>query len=152
MHPMIEQKQETTHAIYDDGGRDIPSELARRLFAAIDANDLDGFDPFIHPDYTFHLADQPPMDWNGNTFFTAQMFAAIPDLTHRIESIVSDGTRVAVRITASGTHAGELFGLPPTGRRVAVASMAMLRVRNDQIIEYRLLFDRYGLLRQLGAV
>jgi predicted ester cyclase len=42
------------------------------------------------------------------------------DTRYEIDDIIAEGDRVAVRITVSGTHTGELRGIPPTGKRVSV--------------------------------
>jgi predicted ester cyclase len=42
------------------------------------------------------------------------------DTRYEIDDIIAEGDRVAVRMTVSGTHTGELRGIPPTGKRFSV--------------------------------
>jgi steroid delta-isomerase-like uncharacterized protein len=74
---------------------------------------------------------------------------AFPDFTNRIEEIVSEGERSFARLTYRGTHRGELFGIPPTGRRVEYAGAALFHFRGGRIAEVWVLGDVYGLLQQL---
>ena len=77
--------------------------------------------------------------------------AAFPDLRLEIDELVAAGDRVAARWTLRGTHHGAFLGLPPTGRRVAVAGTELYRLAGGQIIERSAVVDIPGLLRQLGA-
>jgi len=50
----------------------------------------------------------------------------------------------------TGTHEGEYFGIPGTGRRVTYVSHEIYRVEDDLIAEEWICSDTAGLLRQLG--
>ena len=77
--------------------------------------------------------------------------AAFPDLAIAIEGLVAEGDTVAVRSTLCGTHRGAFLGVPATGRRVAVAGMALYRLAGGRIIERWAVLDTLGLLHQLDA-
>jgi predicted ester cyclase len=77
--------------------------------------------------------------------------AAFPDLTVRIDELVAEADKVAVATTMAGTHLGELLGREPTGRRVSVTGVDMVRIRDGVIVEHRGLTDMVGLWRQLEA-
>jgi predicted ester cyclase len=60
---------------------------------------------------------------------------------------------VAARFTLRGTHQGAFSGVPPTSRAIAVSSFVILTVDDGgQVVHLRGLFDRFGLLEQLGAL
>src|SRR5947209_16752283 len=46
---------------------------------------------------------------------------AFPDLTSIVHDQIAEGDRVVTRKTLSGTHGGDLWGIPPTGRHVDFA-------------------------------
>ena len=52
----------------------------------------------------------------------------------------------------SDTHDGAFFGIPPTGRRLAVRQAHMLRLHDGLIREHWAVRDDLGVLVQLGAV
>lgn len=84
--------------------------------------------------------------------FLRNMRSAFPDTHIRVEdTIVHDGKAV-VRVVFEGTHLGEGIGLPPTGRRVVVAGIIIVRVAGTQIVESWNSWDQLGMLRQLGAI
>ena len=74
-------------------------------------------------------------------------YLAIEDGTE----VVAEGDRAAVATTIEGTHEGELLGMAPTGRRVSVTGIDLVRVADGRIVEHRGLTDTVGLLRQLGG-
>jgi steroid delta-isomerase-like uncharacterized protein len=47
--------------------------------------------------------------------FVAVYRNAFPDLHFELEDVIAEGNRVAVRWTSTGTHLGELMGIPPNG-------------------------------------
>jgi predicted ester cyclase len=57
-----------------------------------------------------------------------------------------------MRWTGSGTHTGELFGIPPTHRKVRVDGIWMLRVVDGKVAESWNCWDTLGMLQQLGVV
>jgi len=69
-----------------------------------------------------------------------------------IEEMFSAGDRVVVRWTGSGTHVGDMNGIPPTGRAVEVGAVSVHRMADGRIAETHEVWDALGLLQQLGAV
>jgi predicted ester cyclase len=45
---------------------------------------------------------------------------AFPDLHMHADEVLVSGDKTVTRVTATGTHRGELMGMPPTGKRVVV--------------------------------
>ena len=72
-----------------------------------------------------------------------------PDFHNRVEELIAEGDRVVARLTYTGTHAGELLGIAPTGHRVNYAGVALFRIASGQIAEGWVLGDLYGLSGQL---
>jgi len=77
--------------------------------------------------------------------------AALPDRVDVIEQVIADGDRVGLLFRVTGTHTGNFFGIPPTGKRVDVYEVALLRIVNGQMVEGWFMMDEAELLRQLGA-
>jgi steroid delta-isomerase-like uncharacterized protein len=127
-------------------------ELVRRLHAALlDSRDPDVADEFFAAGFVSHNNPPgfPPGVEGVKRFFT--MFRdAFPDASVVIDEMVIDGDRVAVATTLTGTHRGELMGVAPTGRRVSVTGIDIVRVSDGRIVEHRGLTDMVGLMRQLS--
>ena len=74
---------------------------------------------------------------------------AFPDFHNRIEDVVSEGDRSFARLTYTGTHRGEVFGIAPTGRRIEYAGAALFSFREDRIASAWVLGDIHRLIGQL---
>jgi predicted ester cyclase len=75
---------------------------------------------------------------------------AFPDFHNRIEELIAEGDRVVARLTYTGTHHGELFGIEATGRRVTYAGVAIFCISDGAVVEGWVLGDTGALMRQLA--
>jgi predicted ester cyclase len=76
---------------------------------------------------------------------------AFPDRVDIIERVIAEGDRVGLLFRLSATHTGNLFGIAPTGKKVDVYEVALLRIVNGQMVEGWFMMDEAELLRQLGV-
>jgi steroid delta-isomerase-like uncharacterized protein len=84
--------------------------------------------------------------------FVANIRGALPDAHISIDDILEDGDRIAVRVTLQGTHTGPGLGVPPTGRKVSIQGIIIMRLVDGLIREGWNSYDQLGLLRQIGAL
>jgi predicted ester cyclase len=76
---------------------------------------------------------------------------AFPDRVDVIEHVVAEGDTVGLLFRLNATHEGNLFGIPPTKKKIDVYEVALLRIVNGQMVEGWFMMDEAELLRQLGA-
>jgi steroid delta-isomerase-like uncharacterized protein len=115
--------------------------------------DMTAFAAFLSPE----LIDHSPMPGTspgaeGVRQTLAMLWSALPDMRVEIHQQIAEGDSVATRKSFVGTHQGELFGVPPTGREVHLDLIDVVRVEGGQIVEHWNIVDSYGLLQQLGAL
>ena len=129
-----------------------PRELIERLHEELfSTGDLAAIDHFFAPDVLSH--DMPPgfpQGIEGVRLFFSAFREGMPDVRVRIDEIVVEDDRAAVATMIEGTHTGALMGIEPTGRRISVRGIDMVRVAHGRIVEHRGLTDTVGLLRQLS--
>jgi steroid delta-isomerase-like uncharacterized protein len=77
---------------------------------------------------------------------------AFPDIHWVIEEIVAEEDKVFSRFTWHGTHRGEFFGVPATGKQITVKGMVVDRVVAGKMAESRILMNTLGMVRQLGFI
>jgi steroid delta-isomerase-like uncharacterized protein len=78
--------------------------------------------------------------------------SAFPDLRVIVEEQVAQGDTVVTRWTTEGTHRGELWGIPPTGRPFVITGITIDRFVEDRIAESKESWDALGMLQQLGIL
>jgi predicted ester cyclase len=76
---------------------------------------------------------------------------AFPDRTDVIETMIAEGDRVGMIFRVSGTHQGNFYGIPPTGKKFEFLEMAMFRLADGKVTESWFMADEAGLVRQLGG-
>jgi predicted ester cyclase len=57
-----------------------------------------------------------------------------------------------MRFKVAGTHGGKLYGLPPTGRRVEVPEIGIMRFTDGKWKDAFYFADELGLMLQLDAL
>jgi steroid delta-isomerase-like uncharacterized protein len=127
-------------------------ELVRAGFVALNAGDLDACVELASPDLIINLAELPePLHGRDTWREGAAMFRrAFPDLHAEIEDIFASADRVAVRLRMRGTHAGDFFGVPATGRATSYVSHEFYRVAGGRIAEEWICSDMASLHRQIS--
>jgi predicted ester cyclase len=88
---------------------------------------------------------------DGFRAYRDKVRAAFPDFQNEVNEVVANGDRAAVRLRCTGRHDGELFGIAPTGLRVAYDAAAFLRARDKQLCAAWVLGDVEHLKSQLGT-
>ena len=79
-------------------------------------------------------------------------FTAFPDLRVTADELLGEGSQAVCRYTWHGTHQGDFFGVPATGKRVGVSGISIYRGAGGRIAEEWWLEDLLGLMQQLGVV
>ncbi len=128
-------------------------DVIRRLLADVDRGDLDVVERYYAPSYVDHTPSPvrglaPGREGARRAF--ALFRQALPDTRHTIEDLIAEGDRVVARISARGTHTGEIFGQPPTGRVVTLSGIVIYRILEGRIAE-RWAERGLGVLDQLGV-
>ena len=56
------------------------------------------------------------------------------------------------RFDAEGTHNGEFFGVPATGKPVKISGINIMRIADGKIAEHWVQYDIMGMMQQIGAI
>jgi steroid delta-isomerase-like uncharacterized protein len=128
--------------------------IVRRFWGVWEEGNIDLVDELLAPDYINHTPASPdqPTGPEGVKGVVAMFRSAIPDLRVVIEDMIAEGDKVVVRYTLEGTHEGELFGVPPTGQRLSIKSIAVERVSDGKIREHWRVTDSLDMMQQLGVI
>jgi steroid delta-isomerase-like uncharacterized protein len=115
---------------------------------------VDLVDELVAEDFVDHV-DIPVEPSGGRERYRASVEAihvAFPDYHEQIEFVVVDADRAVSYVTLTGTHEGELFGVPPTGMRVEYHSIGILRFEDGRAVERWGIGDSMTMMGQLGLL
>jgi predicted ester cyclase len=123
------------------------------LYDALNRHDLDGFCEVMTPDCVDHGDPGGTVGRSAMRQHIGAFLSAFPDLHTSLDQVIvdSDGETVGSRTTTTGTHTGELMGIPPTGRQIRVPAVDMARLSGGLIAERWGGLDTFSLLQQLGV-
>ena len=93
-----------------------------------------------------------PADREGIKIVTAMFRRAFPDSYFTVEDMIAEADKVATRKTFHGTHEGEFMDIPPSGLRVTMGLIDVVRITDGQVMEHWSVGDNLGMMRQLGVI
>lgn len=127
--------------------------LVRRFYTEVNRRNLDAIEEIVTRDMIDHDAGPgEPQGAKGVRQTYEMLLKAFPDLQIRIDFVIAEGDMVVARWTNSGTHTGDFFGFPASGKKYSFTGTGTYRIKSNKIVEHWLNYDQMGLMQQLGAI
>jgi predicted ester cyclase len=111
--------------------------------AAMEAGDSDAVFEFWSDDFVSHVTERVSPERVGSDVrgdeqeWWGQARAAFPDMTFTVNLLVEQDDIVVSNWTVKGTHTGAAFyDVAPSGNAVEINGIAILRMRDGQIVEH----------------
>jgi steroid delta-isomerase-like uncharacterized protein len=126
----------------------------RSTYERINAGDISGFGGLVADDFVEH-EELPglPATKDGMLEYFGLLLSAFPDMRMDVEDLLADGDKTVARVRATATHDGEFMGVPPTGKRVEIQLIDIMRFDGDGLVcEHWGVADMLSLMQQLGVV
>ena len=83
--------------------------------------------------------------------FARNMRNAFPDFHIKIEDMLAEGDKVAVRFQVTGTHKGDGLGFPATGNKIDLTGITIIQFAAGKLVHGWNNWDQLGMLRQLNV-
>jgi steroid delta-isomerase-like uncharacterized protein len=130
--------------------------LIKRFYTeVIEGGNLALIDELSTNDFVDHeegLPGQPPGK-EGVRFFVNAIRSAFPDIRAKtIEPYLTDGDMEACHVILTGTHGGEMAGVPATGKTVEFGGTDIIRIVDGKVAEHWGTTDNMRLMQQIGAI
>jgi predicted ester cyclase len=127
--------------------------LVQRMFDEIvNRGEVDVADEVFASDFLDH---GPMGDMRGVEAFKEVVRvwrAAVPDVRCTVENWFEVGDMAAWNVRVSGTHTGEMMGIPPTGRHFEYVSPNIGRFAGGRAVEHWADQGMFQFLTQIGAL
>ena len=132
-------------------------EAFERGTKTFNAHDIHGFAEVLADDVVFEAPGGLRGEGKAACIeFYGGWFGAFPDSHVDVHCLHIAGDVAVEEGTFTGTHKGILKSpmgdVPPTGRLVRIAYIQVLRFRNGKHVSFKLIFDRFAMLEQLGLI
>jgi steroid delta-isomerase-like uncharacterized protein len=130
-------------------------DTVRAMVEAINNRDFDALDAVVAEDVQRHSAATPGVQVTSLEEFKQFLrsdLAAVPDAQQTIDVIFGTESMVAVRAIYSGTQTGPMGPFSPSGQKLELPFIGLLRVENGKIVEIWVEWDNLGALVQLGHI
>ncbi len=126
----------------------------RSAYERICAGDIAGFGELVADDFIEHEGGPglPPTK-EGTLEFFRILLAAFPDMRMKVEDLIASEDKTVARVKVTATHQGEFMGVAPTGARVEIQLIDIMRFDDAGLVcEHWGVTDMLSLMQQLGVV
>jgi steroid delta-isomerase-like uncharacterized protein len=114
--------------------------------------DFAAVDELMTDDFVSHTSGPGASGKDGMKQAITRVSAGLSDASMKIEDVIAEDDRVAVRLTGHAVQTGEFMGMPPSGKAYTIGEIHIFRVRDGKVAEHWHQADFLGMLRQLGMM
>ena len=116
---------------------------------------LETIEKFLDPGFVLYDPTAPGGEirgFDGFKLYVTTFRSAFPDLRFKIDDVMVEGDKVAIRWTATGTHKGEFMGIKPTGKFGTVTGITYSKYIEDKVLESYVSKDDLRMFQLIGVV
>lgn len=128
-------------------------DIMRKFEQMINTADASLAEELVAADAPFYTPASPNPLYGGKGYLSVVhwMRQGFSDVQWKLEEMVADADKVAVRWTLTGTHDGEFLGQPATGTKISTSVMNFYYINKDGKITNDIAAEgMIGILRPLG--
>ena len=114
--------------------------------------DLDGYFELYDETIKLHGFGPAPLSKDEARGMYAGLHEALDHPKLEIHEVIEEGDALSARFTMTGTHVGELNGVPGTGRPVSQDGITHLHFTDGRCVERWSIADFLSVLVQIGAM
>lgn len=128
--------------------------VRRGIEECLNKGNLAVADELFSADFVFHTPAQPEPFRGPAGFkqYVGTIRSAFPDIHFTVHDLFSEGDRVGARWSATLTHRGEFFGIPPTGNPAVLTGIHVYRIAGGRIAEEWQELSALRLMQDLGVL
>lgn len=124
-------------------------ETVRKMLGAFNDQDVDSYLSYFAEDVDVLWPDGATPDLEGIREDFAEILSFSSDRKFNLERTTCEGDRVVAEWTATGTHTGEMAGMPPTGRKLSFPMAHVFDFEEGKVKKWRVYFNYQTLFQQL---
>jgi len=123
-------------------------QLVSKFIELMTAKQSEKFGEIISQDYKQHnpMVKQGLVGLQEGSKWFESIF---PDISAKIDAVVVEDDMIVARITWTGTHKGELFGIPASNVKATWTGTDWWRIENGKLAEHWDVVDWSSLMQQI---
>ena len=130
---------------------DANKAVVREYYRALDAHDSEALMAVLHDDLNWNMIGVGELTTESILPVVQGFGTAFPDMKHTLDEQTSEGNTVTTPLTFTGTHKGDLMGIPASGKSVEFRGINVHQITDGKIIGGESIIDMMGLMQQIGA-
>ena len=103
-------------------------------------------------DVVMHASPSDVIGIDSARTYYANFLTGFSNIQFTIEDVFGQGDKLVKHWRFKGTHTGNFFGIPPTGKVVDIDGTTLVRMSDGKIAEEKDFYDNYEFLNQLGLI
>jgi steroid delta-isomerase-like uncharacterized protein len=103
-------------------------------------------------DVTVYSGGQAVRGVDSVKLYYGNFLTGFTNIQFTINDIFGQGDKLVKYWTFKGTHTGDFFGIPATGKTVSLDGTTLVRMVNGKITEERDFYDNMDFMQQLGLL
>ncbi|MFZ1311475.1 MAG: ester cyclase [Chitinophagaceae bacterium] len=103
-------------------------------------------------DVVMHASPSDIVGIDSARAYYANFITGFSNIQFTIKDIFGQGEKLVKHWNFKGTHSGNFFGIPATGKSVSLDGTTLVRMSNGKIAEERDFFDNMDFMTQLGLI
>ena len=114
---------------------------------------LDMFnDSYFTQDVVMHASPTDVIGIDNAREYYANFLTGFSDIQFTIKDVFGQDDKLVKHWNFKGTHTGDFFGIPATGKTVDLDGTTLVRMSNGKIVEERDFYDNLDFMTQLGLI
>ena len=103
-------------------------------------------------DVVLHTSPSDVVGIDSARAYYANYLTGFSNITFTIKDVFGQGDKLVKHWNFKGTHTGNFFGIPATGKTVSLDGVTLVRMSTGKIAEERDFFDNMEFMTQLGLM
>ncbi len=123
----------------------------KKFYQVYNDSDISLWNDAMSESYVGHINQMEVPSRDVGRGFVEALINAFPNIEYTVQDTVIQGNKVTSRWTATATHTGDLFGMPPTNKDINMLGITIFRIEDGKIAELWDVYDEKGMMDQLTA-
>lgn len=103
-------------------------------------------------DVVMHVSPADIVGIDTARAYYSNFLTGFSDVVFDVKDVFAQGNKLVKQWNFSGTHTGDFFGIPATGKKVSLDGVTIVRMQDGKIAEERDYFDNLEFMQQLGLI